>query len=307
MKVIEISRAFFDEYGKPMIEREFPDFADRIAAGLVGHGSECFGYDDDLSLDHDVDASFCLWLTENDEREIGFKLFRAYSKLPKEYMGLKIKKQSLNEGSKGIMTISDFYRRYTGKSGAPETLYDWLYTPSHYLAEAVNGEIFCDTLGELTRIRNEIKYGMPEDVRLKKIASCVFHMAQSGQYNYPRCLSHGEGGAARLALGEFVKNSIELVFLLNKAHMPYYKWSFRAMKSLDILGNRSHELEKLLDTPNSGSKEICDTIESFCADIISELARQGMSDLDFSYLEPHAYCINDKIKDNKLRNMSVIL
>ena len=39
MKGIEISRAFYEEYGKPMIEKEFSEYADRIAVGLVGHGS----------------------------------------------------------------------------------------------------------------------------------------------------------------------------------------------------------------------------------------------------------------------------
>ena len=90
MKGLEISRNFWEEYGRPMIENEFAEYADRIAAGLVGHGSECFGFDDELSTDHDFDAGFCIWLTEEDEKLFGFKLFRAYSKLPQEYMGCKI-------------------------------------------------------------------------------------------------------------------------------------------------------------------------------------------------------------------------
>ena len=209
MRGLDISRSFYEEFGKPMIERDFAEFADRIAVGLVGHGSECFGYDDELSRDHDFSPGFCIWLTEEDEREFGFKLFRAYSKLPQEYMGIKLVEKSLaGNGFKGVSVISDFYRRYTGREGAPESLSDWLYIPSHYLAEATNGEVFCDPLGEFSRIRQQIKCGMPEDVRLKKIASCALHMAQTGQYNYSRCIAHGESGAARLALSEFVRNSI---------------------------------------------------------------------------------------------------
>ena len=173
MKGIELSRAFYLEFGKPMIESEFAEYADRIAIGLVGHGSECFGFDDEISRDHDFEPSFCIWLTDEDEREFGFKLFRAYQKLPKSFCGYELRESSLGGDGKGIMTISDFYRRYTGRSGAPESELDWLYTPSHYLAEATNGEIFCDPLGEFTKIRNEIKNGMPEDVRRKKIASCA--------------------------------------------------------------------------------------------------------------------------------------
>lgn len=246
MKGIDISRAFYEEYGRPMIEKEFSEYANKIAVGLVGHGSECFRFDDEISCDHDFEPGFCLWLRDEDEKAIGFKLFRAYSKLPDEYMGLRLKEKSaFGSNSKGVMTISDFYMQYTGRAGAPETLSDWLYTPSHYLAEATNGEVFFDPLGDFSRIREKIKHGMPEDVRLKKIASCALLMAQTGQYNYSRCLSHGEGGAARLALCEFVKEGIEVVFLLNKAHMPYYKWAFRSMASLPILGETSSALEPL--------------------------------------------------------------
>lgn len=308
MKGIDICRAYYEEFGKPMIERDFPEYADKIAVGLVGHGSECFGYDDDISRDHDFDPGFCIWLTDDVNDEIGFKLFRAYSKLPSEYMGVsKTSKNSLGEEYKGVMTISDFYRRYTGRCGAPETIEDWLYTPSYYLAEATNGEVFTDPLGEFTAIREKIMTSMPTDVKLKKIASCAFHMAQSGQYNFSRSLAHGEGGAARLALDEFVRNGVEIAFLLNDKHMPYYKWAFRAMRDLPILGDHSAELERILDTPNSQSAEITDVVERYCENVAKVLKGRGYSTLESDYLEMHAYSVNECINNHKLRNMPVML
>ena len=143
MKGLEISRNFWEEYGRPMIENEFAEYSGRIAAGLVGHGSECFGFDDELSTDHDFDAGFSIWLTEEDEKLFGFKLFRAYSKLPQEYMGCKIKNKSIFGNShKGVHTIPEFYSFYTGCGGAPTSAEHWLSIPSHYLAEATNGEVF---------------------------------------------------------------------------------------------------------------------------------------------------------------------
>ncbi len=308
MKGIELSRAFYEQYGKKMISEQFAAYENRIAVGLVGHGSECFGYDDEISKDHDFEPGFCIWLTDNDEKEFGFKLFRAYSKLPDEFEGFKLKEKSLyGSGTKGVMTISDFYRQYTGRNGAPETTEDWLYTPSHYLAEAVNGEVFCDPLGEFTAIRDTIKNGMPEDVRLKKISSCAFYMAQYGQYNYSRCLAHGEGGAAALALSEFVKKGMEIVFLLNKTHMPYYKWAFRAMKDLPIMGESAYFLELLISPFERCSDQVVKGIEEFCSLIASELKNQGLSAAESDYLESHAYNINSRITDHRLRNMPIML
>lgn len=308
MQGLELSRAYFEEFGRPMLESEFSEYLDRIAVGLVGHGSECFGFDDEISTDHDFEPGFCIWLNEDDEKEFGFKLFRAYSKLPKEFMGVKcLEKSALGSKEKGVKTIGDFYSAYTGRRGAPEGWRDWLYTPSHYLAEATNGEIFCDPLGEFTRIREEILHGMPEDVRLKKIASCALKMAQSGQYNYKRCISHGENGAARLALDEFARNCAEIVFLLERRHAPYYKWIFKSMRLLPSLGGFADRLERLITLPSDETLLIELEIEKISEDIIGEFKRQGITEATCLFLESHAYSINDMIENNEIRNLHVIL
>ena len=36
MKGLELSEAFYNEYGKPMLEKEFPTLLPRVAVGLVG-------------------------------------------------------------------------------------------------------------------------------------------------------------------------------------------------------------------------------------------------------------------------------
>ena len=46
MKGLDEARAFYEEYGRDMIHERFPEYEGRIAVGLAGHGSECFGFDD---------------------------------------------------------------------------------------------------------------------------------------------------------------------------------------------------------------------------------------------------------------------
>lgn len=44
-----LAKAYWQELVKPMIDERYASVKHRIAAGLVGHGSECYGFDDALS------------------------------------------------------------------------------------------------------------------------------------------------------------------------------------------------------------------------------------------------------------------
>ena len=47
MKGLQLSEIYYKEVGKPWLDQCFPEYRDRICAGLVGQGSECFGFDDE--------------------------------------------------------------------------------------------------------------------------------------------------------------------------------------------------------------------------------------------------------------------
>ncbi len=309
MPGIDISREYFLQYGRPMLEDEFSDVIDRIAVGLAGEGSECFGFDDEISRDHDFDQGFCLWITEADEEKFGFRLERAYSKLPKEFMGLHRSVLSPVGGNRhGVITIEKFYTRFLGAPNAPDTIERWLYTPSFSLAAASNGEVFMDNLGEFSAIRNELKNGYPEDIRRKKLAAHTLFMAQSGQYNYSRCISRNECGAAQLAIFEFVKHAISAIYLLNNAYEPFYKWAYRGLNNLSILGNISDALQGLTELDNSpqNAKTKQEVIEDISRLFIEEFENQGLTKVKSNDLERHAYSILDGIKDTSLRNMHIM-
>lgn len=305
MQGLEEARRLYERCGVDMIERLFPKWAGRIAVGLVGHGSECFGFDDEISRDHDFPEGFCLWIDDETDRDIGVQLSRAYRALPFKKAE---ERSALSEPSRGVRRIRDFYSRYTGLPGAPETDIQWLALPSHALAEATNGEVFRDDQGLFSSIRETILTGMPEDVRLKKLAARIITMAQAGQYNYPRCVRHGEYGAAMLAMAEFVNAACGAIYLLNRRHMPYYKWQLRGMESLEKLSGMEDALVFLLTEDNNEQGRILKSaiVEDVCANIVKELKVQHLTHGSWDYLEPHAFEIASHIESTELRAMHIM-
>ncbi len=307
IKGLELSKQYYERYGKPMIAQQFPEYENRIAVGLVGSGSECFGYDDEISEDHDFEAGFCMWLTREDDKAIGFPLFRAYKKLPPEFMGIKKQDQSFFGGNRrGVLEIGEFYSQFTGSFGVPTKWSQWMTLPESALAEAVNGQIFRDDLGEFTRIRTELQKGFPEDVRLKKLAARTALAAQAGQYNFSRCIRRREMGAAGLAIAEFVKMAVSAVYLLNRRYTPYYKWMIRGLRELEHLSHLADPLQDLLLNWGANPEECQKSIESICWDIILEIKRQGLSKGSWGYLEPHALEIMEQIQDAQIRNLHLM-
>ena len=159
MKGLELSEKYFEEYGRPMLEKEFPDILPYLAVGLFGSGSECFGYDDEVSRDHDFEPGFCIFLPDESviDRRTAFRLERAYTKLPKEFMGIKREMLAPVGGMRhGVIRTADFFNDKVGASDGNLTMEAWLTLPEHYLAEAVNGKIFFDNYGEVARIREQL-------------------------------------------------------------------------------------------------------------------------------------------------------
>ena len=92
MNAIELSRNLFETYGLPMLKRDFPAELSQIACGIAGRGSDSFGFDDEVSRDHDFEAGFSLWLTDEMEERAGFRLNRDYRKLAENFPQIKSEK-----------------------------------------------------------------------------------------------------------------------------------------------------------------------------------------------------------------------
>ncbi len=310
MKGLDLAQQFYEDCGRPMLEEQFPELLPYLAAGLFGMGSECFGYDDELSQDHDFEPGFCLFLPGEDliDRRQEFLLERAYMKLPRDFCGFR-REVLLPVGGarRGVLRTAEFFRKTVGTEDGSLSTEQWLTLPEQALAEATNGRLFRDDYGEVSRIRAALA-AFPEDVRLKRLAGHLLLMEQAGQYNYPRCLRHGEPEAAQMAVYEFAKSALSVIFLLNRVYQPYYKWAFRALRGLPELSALAEPLASLMaggsgdaDTPR---KELA--IEEICSAVRGALAGQELSLLPDEDLERHAYAVNDRIRDSGLRNLHIL-
>ena len=67
-------------------------------------------------------------------------------------------------------------------------------------------------------------------------------------------------------------------------------------------------MEYLLTTDNEPpqAEQKYDVMESVAADVIDELAEQGLTRAECGDLEKHAYSVNDGIGDSQLRNAHIL-
>ncbi len=304
MNGLELCRKYFEEVGRPAIEKACPEVIGRAAFGLVGEGSECFGFDDEISRDHDWGPGFCIWLSNEDYTKYGQLLSEVYDALPKEFMGFKRLRQSdMTSDRVGVMSIESFYCRYTGLNRAPEVLSEWRFLPDSNFAVVTNGQVWEDGLGQFTGIRNKILAHYPEDVRRKKLSHHAAVAAQSGQYNFYRCEKRGDKVSAFQSKSIFIEHTQALVFLLNLRFRPYYKWTNSLMKQLPVLGAEVSSLGERLTEGGPDSGGIIEEISSL---IINEFKTQGFSSSSSDFLMDHAFEIKGKISDPAIRNSHIM-
>ena len=331
---LALAREYWEAHGKPLLAERYPEYRGRIAAGLIGHGSECYGFDDATSRDHDFGPGFCLWLTAEDHAAIGERLQRDYEALPRVFRGVGPRietRRASGEGRRvGVFEVGAFFDGLTGLQAAPPAgrPHEWLMLEEATLAAATSGAVFADPLGALSGTRDGFRR-MPGDVRLALIARRLGMMAQAGQYNVPRMLDRGDGEAAWLAAAEFIGAAASVVFLLNGpatvGYLPYYKWRFAALRELGARPvSRLPGVHRDLATVQRLASAACfggagfgeggkgsaparvalaAAIEKACVDVATELRAQDLTESADPFLEAHRTEVQSRIGDAWLRGL----
>ena len=301
---LERCRKFYETHGAPMIHEKFPEYEERIAVGLVGEGSDCFGFDDEISKDHDYGLGFCMWLCEEDNEKIGKALQQEYEELIRCYEtknGLDL----FFSQRRGVFTISEFYNGLLGTDYDYEKPWELDYKDisEERLATTVNGAVFRDDLGIFLGVRNQLLKYYPDDIWRLKLAQSIHEFSQYAQSNYPRMMARKDDITANLCIAKAMERVMDIVFLLNRTYAPYYKWKRKAMGQLKKLQGVEKLLEKAAMFKNqkaawngysysSGTinreDEYVDCFEEMAEMILSELREQGLVTGEDTFLE--RYC-----------------
>ncbi len=293
---MELCRAYYETYGRAMIHEKFPAYEEQIAVGLVGEGSDCFGYDDEASRDHDWGPSFLMWVSDRVYEEIGEALQAAYEELPRTFLGYTYRTSRQGIGRRGVQTIRNFYGRLLGMEHM-EGIYKAMETENpglipfrqmeeDALAAAVNGSVFRDDQGIFTQIRTLLKKCYPQRLRYLRIAEAAARFCQYGQYNSRRMLGRGDRLSSRILLGRASQEALKLVYYMAEQFPPHDKWLAEGVRRLE--GGMYQTLPPLLlKALDSSEEEACRIMEQAGGLLAHELYRAGyISDID-SFLEEH--------------------
>ena len=267
---LELCRRYYEAFGKPVINRSFKNLLEHIAVGMAGEGSECLGFDDDISADHDFGPGFVIWVDNTVSDSDIKKLQDFYSLLPKSYMGYTRLETAKGQGRVGVIKLSDYLKKATGFDHFPEGITEWQYTVDENLVLLINGEIYQDKGNIINSLRQRVKEEQPYYVYFMKLSIQLENMAKYGQYSFERAKQRKDEVTASLAKADFMRATMRAMHIIAGRFAPYSKW---LRKSLDNI-NEFSEAGKLLDELALSDKK--ENIDRLCTLVQTALNKRGL-------------------------------
>lgn len=218
---LELSRQFYDELVRPILDARFPGLPH--GAALLGRGSEVLGFDDEMSTDHDWRPRVLLFLRADDQARHGADVDAVLRReLPPLFRDRPVDHE--------IHTVRGYFLEQLAVDvdGEIEPR-DWLTFPEHGLRMFAAGEVYHDEVG-LQTARDRLAY-YPRDVWL--------YLLMAGWWRvHPEVNLVGRAGAVGDELGSaligsrLVSDLMRLCFLMERQYAPYSKWFGTAFSRL---------------------------------------------------------------------------
>lgn len=292
---MELCEKYFNAFVLPVIERSFTELKNDIAIGMFGEGSECLGFDDEISKDHDWGPGLVIVCNSSVSEDDFKKLEAMYNNLPKTYMGTTRIATVEGQNRVGVIRYEELLNRTIGISYLPKKNEEWQNIADENAVLLINGKVFMDKSGFLNNARAHMEFKEPFNIYFNKLAYQLELMAKHGQYAYKRAFDRGDAVAAIVAKSEFVKAFLRAVHLLCKCKAPYDKWLYKSAKQLvDNKRKRAVFFEKeIAKTTLIASRGICpediQDMEAICIKVNELLLSMGLCSSKETYLQVNAY------------------
>ncbi|MET8149857.1 DUF4037 domain-containing protein [Actinoplanes sp. NPDC049668] len=272
---LRLCRYFYAEAVRPLLEQAYPGLPH--AAARVGPGSEVLGFDSERSADHDWGPRLELFLTAGDAARHGERLSALLAdRLPKRVRGwptnfepadVRVRVMTDTTGPVAHRVhITDVASWSAGLLGFDArggvTAADWLATPAQRLAEVTGGAVFHDDIGELTGLRERLRW-YPADVWRCLLAAQWTRIAQEEAF-VGRAAEAGDDLGSRLLAARLARDVMRLCLLLGRRYPPYGKWLGTAFARLPGAAAIAAALREAVaaDDPARRESALCDAYEA---------------------------------------------
>jgi hypothetical protein len=233
MTGLELSRAFFHEAVRPIVDRVAPGVM--LTAGRFGPRSDALGFDDAISRDHGWGPCCTLLFEPGIETAPIDAALRA--ELPLQFRGYSTSFRDSNMVTIDVppvehdveLTTPDRYLDHALGTHAIATPRDWLALDEQKLLEVTSGELFRDDL-DFAAIRRRLAH-YPDDLRLHLVAVEWTRLLE--EQAFPgRAASRGDELGAAIVSARLAESVMRLGVYLERRHAPYAKWFGTAFRRL---------------------------------------------------------------------------
>ena len=326
---LELSRLFYVEAVKPILDAHFPDL--RYDAALIGYGSEILGFDTPMSRDHSWGPRLRLFLSADDLPLYNEAINQALRRgLPYEFRGyptsfvpipgeasraLEARTEGEVEHFVWISSVEDLLRHdlayaWDGGEIAPA---DWLTFPAAEIPCSDAGAVYHSGLGDLDFLRQSLHY-YPRDVWLYLLACQWMRISQEEPF-VGRTGDVGDDLGSRVIAARLVRDVMLLCFLMERVYAPYPKWFGTGFSKLKC----AHELNTIFQPVFSAEhwrerQTMLGSVYNFVAEMHNALAiTEAMPTIPSSFHErPYivihgetfAEAIREKITDPEVRRIA---
>jgi hypothetical protein len=240
---IALARAYWSDVVGPLLDRVAP--SQPRAVGRFGPGSDVLGLDDEMSRDHDWGLRLQVVVRPEARSDISTAL---EEHLPDRYADLPTRIAFTGQPAPtlavDVLTMADLHSRLGFDPCADPTTSDWLSLTGQAVLEITAGEVFEDTAGELTALRQSLTW-YPDDI-WRYLVACDWKRVDQELPLMQRAGDRGDDLGSRVIAARLVDIVMHLGFLVSRRWAPYAKWRGTLFRTLPLTAEVQIELAEVL-------------------------------------------------------------